>query len=272
MAKVNRGGGPSARPAAPASPAIAAPPGSEALRPRRICPASAPVFRELDQPLHPAVPYTAPLLGDDPGRGAADRELLAHPLEVDALVAPGAVEGLLAAEPLLADRVELAGELDHLDTLEAREQRLTVDVAPELEALREGPALDQVPGGLEAVLGVEHALHQRGQREHALGRLAVGGADLDVALEPHLGKERGQVQVPVVERGALPGGALGQEAAERDAGHLGPVPSAAQDEVERHVERPLDVVGEARAVAEDEGQEPAARAVGVGPDVAAEAH
>src|SRR5438046_1059497 len=134
------GGGPSARPAAPASPTIAAPPGSEALRPRLICAASAPVFRELDQPLHPAVPYTAPLLGDDPGRGAADRELLAHPLEVDALVAPGAVEGLLAAEPLLADRVELAGELDHLDTLEAREQRLTVDVAPEPHALREGPA------------------------------------------------------------------------------------------------------------------------------------
>src|SRR5439155_24882694 len=89
-----------------------------------------PERREPDRALPPPVPLAVPLLGDDAGRGATHGELLAHPLQVHALVAAVAVEALLAAEPLLGDGVELARELDHLDALEAREQRLAVHVRP----------------------------------------------------------------------------------------------------------------------------------------------
>src|SRR5439155_23838840 len=120
-------------------PAAASGAPDQALRTRigLAVPELSPVLGERDQALHPPVPLAAPLLGNDAGRRAAHRELLAHPLEVHPLVTPGAVEGLLPAEPLLGDGVELAGELDHLDALEAREQRFAVDFAPELEALLE---------------------------------------------------------------------------------------------------------------------------------------
>ena len=72
-------------------------------------------------------------------------------------------------------------------------------------------------------------------------------------------------------RRAVAGGAVLQELAERHAGHVDQ-PAVAHDEVHRHVERPLDVVLEAGVAREDEGQQAAAGAVGIGPDVPAEGH
>src|SRR5262249_54037726 len=163
-----------------------------------------------------ALPRARPLLGDHARGRPARLELLAHALEVRAFVASGAVERALPPEPLLADRVELARELEDLDPPEAREDRFPVHLAPQGDALFEAPPLDEVPGGVEAVGRVEDALHQRREREHPLRRLAVRRAQLDVALEAHLGKERGEVQVPVVERRAMAACALAEEAPERD--------------------------------------------------------
>src|SRR5205814_5849730 len=154
-----------------------------------------------DHPLEPApiVPVGPPLLGDDPGGGAPHRELLAHALEVDALVAAAGVERMLAAKALLRDGVQLAGQVEHVDAAKAGEQRLAVDLSPERIRLVERPALHQVVGRIEAIGFVEHAFHERRQGERALGRLAVRRAQLEVTLQAHLREERGQVQVPVVQ-------------------------------------------------------------------------
>src|SRR5690348_3923724 len=91
------------------------------------------IFRVLDQPGDAplALPLSLPLLRDDARRGAAEVELLAHPLEVDALVAPRPVESALPTKALLRDRVQLARELDDPDAAETREERLAVDFPPE---------------------------------------------------------------------------------------------------------------------------------------------
>src|SRR5689334_788600 len=87
------------------------------------------ILRVLDEARDAPIvlPLALPLLGDDTRRGAAEVELLAHPLEVDALVTPFAVEGALPAEALLRDRVQLASELEHPDAAVAREECLAVD-------------------------------------------------------------------------------------------------------------------------------------------------
>jgi len=84
-------------------------------------------------------------------------------------------------------------------------------VSPLLEA----PALHEVPGGRQAIGLVEDAFHERGQREHALGGLAVRRAELDVSLQTDFREERREMQVPVVERRALASRALGEEPAGR---------------------------------------------------------
>src|SRR5262249_31068411 len=91
------------------------------------------ILRVLDDPRYAPIvlPLPLPLLGNDARRGAAEVELLAHPLEVHALVASRTVEGTLPTEALLRDRVQLARELDDPDAAEAREERLAVDFPPE---------------------------------------------------------------------------------------------------------------------------------------------
>src|SRR5689334_7782921 len=119
------------------------------------------VLGVLDQPLDAPIelPVGLPLLGDDARRRAAHRELLAETIEVDALVAALVVDGGLAPEALHRDLVELARELEDADAAEAREQRLAVDVPPELQPLLEAPSLDEIPRPVEAVLRVADALH-----------------------------------------------------------------------------------------------------------------
>src|SRR5262249_40866032 len=159
--------------------------------------------------------------------------------QVDALVPALRVEGGLPAEPLLGDGPELAGELHDLDTLHSCPHGLPRHLAVEGSAVRKGPALDQVEGRIEAVLLVEDPLHQRRHCQDPLRRLAVGGAQLDVALQPDLREERRQMEAPVVERRALAGEAALEEAPEGYPGYLREVPPAPQHEVERYVERPL---------------------------------
>src|SRR4029079_18278113 len=108
----------------------------------------------------------------------------------------------------------------------------------ERDALLEAPRFDEIPRGVETVRRVEDSLHERRQREHALRRLAVCRAQLDVALEANLREKGREMEVPVVERRALARGTLGEKAAEGNAGHGGEVTTAAQDEVERHVQGP----------------------------------
>ena len=86
---------------------------------------------------------------------------------------------------------------------------------------------------------------------------AVGAAHLQIGLEPHLGKERREMVLPVahgrprvgqvVRRHAL------HELAEGEVRHV-VVAAVAHDEIHRHVERPVDVGLEAEAVEEGEGQ------------------
>src|SRR5215813_2318449 len=80
------------------------------------------------------------------------------------------------------------------------------------------------------------------------------------------------MEVPVVERGALAPGTLRQEAAEGGTRHGRLVAAPAKDEVERDVERPLDVVREAGPLTKGEAEEATPSGIGIGPDMAAEAH
>src|SRR5581483_10668483 len=153
---------------------------------------SRPVGRRRDQPLDPPLraPFPCPLRRDHVGRRPARRQLLLEADEVRPLVLAALVERLLAPQPLAGDREQLARVLEHRHAPAARGEGGADDLAVEGGRILERPALDEVVGGLEAIGVVEDALHQRGQRKQPLARLAVGGAQLDVALEAHLGEER----------------------------------------------------------------------------------
>ena len=87
---------------------------------------------------------------------------------------------------------------------------------------------------------VEDALPEGEQRLRQRGVAAVGAAHLDDPLHPHLGEDRGEVILPVEQRGALALEPLGEEGAERAAAGV-EVRAAAAEEDHRDVERPLDV-------------------------------
>ncbi len=97
---------------------------------------------------------------------------------------------------------------------------------------------------------------------------AVGAAHLHELLQPHLGKDGGEVVGPVGEGGLL-AGERGETAFEEVAEALAQrvdVSAVAVDEVHRHVERVVDIPLEPHAVLEDEGQHAGALRVGVLPD------
>ena len=98
----------------------------------------------------------------------------------------------------------------------------------------------------------------------------VGAAQLDVALEAHLGEQRRQVELPV---GIVARSPSKPSAMKRRNVHVldRPVRAVAHDEEHRHVQRPLDVVAEREAGLEHERQQPAAILVGLEPDRRAEA-
>ena len=120
----------------------------------------------------------------------------------------------------------------------------------------------------ERVLVVEQTEAERRQREDALARADVGAAHLEVALQPHLGKDRRQVVGPIGDGRALArqrGEPAFEQVAEARAGDV-VIDLAALDEIERHVERVVDVALEAHARREGESEHAGARRVGVAPD------
>ena len=108
-----------------------------------------------------------------------------------------------------------------------------------------------------------------GSRRHGPASRA---AHLEVALQPHLGKDRRDVIDPVGQRRAQVAVArqlAGEQVAERQPRHVD-ILVLALDEIHRHVERVVDIALEAHAVLERERQHAGALVVGVAPDLRAE--
>ena len=99
-------------------------------------------------------------------------------------------------------------------------------------------------------------------------RPGVGAAHFEIGLEPHFGKNRGEMIGPVRHGGAfarqLRQASL-QQVAKACAGDV-VIDVAALDEIHRHVERIVDIALEAISLLEDEGQHAGAIRVGVAPD------
>src|SRR4029453_3260805 len=142
-----------------------------------------------------------PVLERQVGRRSPRREVLPNRLEIGPLVPSLAIEIGLPAQALIGDRVELARQIEDRNTPHARAHAAPRHLAVERRALVEGPALDHVLGGVEAVGLVEDALHQRRHRQHAPRRLAVGGAQLEIPLQSKLGKQGREGESATVEQG-----------------------------------------------------------------------
>ena len=90
---------------------------------------------------------------------------------------------------------------------------------------------------------VEQTRAKRGQGDNIFARPDIGAAHLHIALEPNF-REKGRKMVgPVGNRGAFArqlGQSSFQQVAERSPGHI-VIDVAALDEIERHIERIIDV-------------------------------
>ena len=151
---------------------------------------------------------------------------------------------------------------------------------------RESEARNQVAHGLAFAVGpignqrgslgergwVIEQPDPKGRKRHELGiRTCVGAAHLEEPLEPHIGKERGEMIGPIVEGRIFarkPIETAGNEILERRAGNIN-VAAVAVDEIHRHIERVVDIALEPHASLEHEGKIAGAVGVGVAPDLGA---
>ncbi|MCH7679277.1 methionine synthase, partial [candidate division KSB1 bacterium] len=91
----------------------------------------------------------------------------------------------------------LARDLNQLASPDLGPERPHRHLAPERQVVLRGPVLDQVPRRIEGVRIVHQPGPHRRQRAQPAPRPAVGAAHLEEGLEPHLGKQGGQMIGPV---------------------------------------------------------------------------
>lgn len=198
--------------------------------------------------------------------GLAPLQELAEREQVDALVVPRGVE---AGPPLEASHGDLGQALGHGEQGAAPEgspEREPRDVDPRRGDLVVGVIAAEGLGLGEGLVVVEQPGPEGRERRGGGGPLGVGAADLEGALEAHLGEERVEVELPVAGGGPVPLEPVAQEATEGLADVLQDL-AAALEEEHRRIEGPVDVVLVARVLAPDRGHEPRSVVVHVEPDL-----
>src|ERR1700682_620158 len=112
--------------------------------------------------------------------------------QVNALILAARVQRPRPLEASYRYREQFVAEFSEFDLAGAGAEPELMRMVGNFEPLAIAPSLDQVPRRADAIVVVEHALQQRGQGEHEGGRLAVGGADLAIALQAELGGDRSE--------------------------------------------------------------------------------
>ena len=185
-----------------------------------------------------------------------------------ALVLALARQPCAPGEPAGRDLEDALRRLRERRAAEARPERVLRDLRAQRGDLLVRVALGERLRLGERLVVVVDARPERGERAREVGGQRVGAAHLDGPLEPHLGEERVEVHLPVAERRAVALEAVLPEAAKGLPGVLDDL-AVALDEEHRHVERPRDVVGVARAGLPHLRHEPGAVVVDVEPHLGA---
>ena len=191
--------------------------------------------------------------------------------EIDRLVVTLRVDLLARPQTGMGDLDHVAGQLGEHAAAEHRGKPGPRRFGAQVIMVGDSPVLHQIPGGIERRLIVEQPDPQGGQGVQRRQRTGVGAAHFEVALQPHLGKGRGDVIGPVAQ-GRLLARSRRQLALQEIAEALPrsiDVLAVAIDEVHRHIEHVVGIALEAEAVLEHEGQHATTVGIGVGPDVAA---
>jgi TolB-like protein/DNA-binding SARP family transcriptional activator/Flp pilus assembly protein TadD len=189
--------------------------------------------------------------------------------KADALVLSPGVKPRAPLEPAVRDPQHVDRDRPQIAAANLGGETEQRRVVAQLLSVLGGPSLDQGLGRRKRVRVVVEPDHQRGQGDDALGRPDVGAAHFEIALEPHLGEDRRQVVGPIRDRGALSrrrGEPAREQIAKARARHV-LVDPGALEEIERDVERVVDVALEAHAGLEGEGEHAGARRIGMAPDL-----
>ena len=85
------------------------------------------------------------------------------------------------------------------------------NVVAQLLPLLRGPALHELPAGIERGIVIKETDPIGRQRRNPPPRSTIGAAHLEIALEPHLGKDRRDVVGPIRDGRTLAGDQLAVE-------------------------------------------------------------